>query len=152
MCITIYQQVPQHTVELDILKLFCSVIILYYLLRLISFPLLLSFLNYLSFSYPTPTFPFLSFFFLSNGVPFSLSNSPASESLSYHHDCGLTLRETFAFSLSYFCLLSFILLPSLFHTFAFSLSYFCLPLVYSTHFLVTINHSLLNVMTLYPLR
>ncbi len=130
MYITIYQQVPQHTVELDILKLFCSVIILYYLLRLISFHLLLSFLNYLSFSYPTLTFPFLSFFFLSNGVPFPLSNSPASESLSYHHDCGLTLRETFAFSLSYFCL----------------------PLVYSTHFLVTINHSLLNVMTLYPLR
>ncbi len=104
--ITIYQQVPQHTVALDTLKLFCSVIILYYLLRLISFPLLLSFLNYLSFSYPTPTFPFFSFFYLSNGVRFPLSNSPASESLSTIMIVALRCAQ---------------LLPSLFHTFAFLL-------------------------------
>ncbi len=135
---------------------------------------LLSFLlNYLSFSYP----PLLLFwaFFLSHGVPSPLSTSPVCESLcpsimivdlrALQNFC--LLFRTVAFLLEIlppllddFPMLTYLTnstcflvacLPSLSYVHLAFLKPTLLSLVYSTCCLVTINHRLLKVTTLYLL-
>ncbi len=81
-----YCKVRMHSTVLFI------VIILYHWLRLHQFPSpALFFVNHLSFSDPQ------LFLLESWSHPPLLSISPASESLSFYHDCGLKFCETFAF-------------------------------------------------------